>query len=117
MECSVRLIDLSSMHPQLLWDEIMAATVAVLGEVCAASPSQIPLTVENIPGFGSGPLQLTVDPSGVSSEQEARVRRTYDAARLTELAAIALAGLALHQTGGHEIRDVALRGSGADYLV
>src|SRR5262249_35811803 len=34
-----------------------------------------------------------------------------------ELAAIALAGLALYHGGGHEIVDVAVRGSGADYLV
>jgi hypothetical protein len=34
-----------------------------------------------------------------------------------ELAAIAIAGLALFAAGGHQIRDIALRGSSADYLV
>jgi hypothetical protein len=33
------------------------------------------------------------------------------------LAAIAIAGLGLYYGGRHEIRDVALRGSAADYLV
>jgi hypothetical protein len=43
--------------------------------------------------------------------------RTYEPFRLVELAAIAIAGLGLYHAGGHEIRDIALRGSGADYLV
>jgi hypothetical protein len=37
--------------------------------------------------------------------------------RQVELASIAIAGLALHHAGNHEIRDIALWGSGADYLV
>jgi hypothetical protein len=45
------------------------------------------------------------------------VRRTYELSRRVELAAIALTGLALYHGGGHEIVDVAVRGSGADYLV
>ena len=36
---------------------------------------------------------------------------------LIELAAIAIAGLALFAAGGHQIRDVALRGTSAHYLV
>ena len=47
----------------------------------------------------------------------AQVRRTYEPSRLVELAAIAIAGLGLHHAGGHEIVDVAVRGSAADYLV
>ena len=46
-----------------------------------------------------------------------QLQRTYEAPRLVELAAIAIAGLGLYYGGGHEMRDVALRGSGADYLV
>jgi hypothetical protein len=37
--------------------------------------------------------------------------------RQVELASIAITGLALHYAGNHEIRDIALRGSAADYLV
>jgi hypothetical protein len=37
--------------------------------------------------------------------------------RLVELAAIAVAGLALFCAGGHQIRDVSLRGTSADYLI
>lgn len=33
------------------------------------------------------------------------------------MAAIAIAGIGLYHAGGHEIRDVALRGSAADYIV
>jgi hypothetical protein len=34
-----------------------------------------------------------------------------------QLSAIAIAGFALYHGGGHEIRDIAVRGSTADYLV
>ncbi len=37
--------------------------------------------------------------------------------RQVELASTAIAGLALHHAGNHEIRDIAFRGSAADYLV
>jgi hypothetical protein len=53
----------------------------------------------------------------VSELHVSRLRRTYEASRIVELAAIAIAGLGLYHGGGHEIRDVALRGSAADYLV
>ena len=58
-----------------------------------------------------------IDPAGVSAQQIARVCRTYKPSRRVELAAIAVAGLALHHAGGHEIVDLAVRGSRADYLV
>ena len=45
------------------------------------------------------------------------MRRTCEAPRCTELAAIALAALGLYHGGAHEIVDLAVRGSGADYLV
>ena len=32
MDVPVRLLDLSAMHPELLWETILTATVAVLGE-------------------------------------------------------------------------------------
>ncbi len=37
--------------------------------------------------------------------------------RQVELGSIAIAGLALHHAGNHEIRDIAFRGCAADYLV
>jgi hypothetical protein len=62
-------------------------------------------------------LAFAIEPTGVSPARVARIRRTYEAPRLVELAAIAIAGLGLYHAGGHEIRDVALRWSGADYIV
>jgi hypothetical protein len=53
----------------------------------------------------------------VPEELLAKVRRTYEPSRLIELAAIAVAAFGLHRAGGHQIVDVARRGSGADYLV
>lgn len=117
MDVSVRLVDLTLMHPSLLWEDIVAAAVAVLGETGTQAPFPFALTVQDIPGFGSDQLRLDVDPTGVALEHVERLRRTYESARLIELAAIAIAGLGLYYGGGHEIRDVALRGSGADYLV
>jgi hypothetical protein len=83
----------------------------------AQAPFPFALTVQNIPGFGSAQLQLAIDPAGVAPEYVRRLRRTYESSRLVELAAIAVAGLGLYYGGGHEMRDVVLRGSGADYLV
>ena len=117
MDILVRLMALTAMHPRLLWDDIIAATVAVLNAPGAQSPFPFVVTVQDVPGFGSGQLQLTIDPAGVAPEHVSRLRRTYEPSRLVELAAIAIAGLGLYYGGGHEMRDVALRGSGADYLV
>lgn len=117
MDISVRLIDLTIMHPRLLWEDIMAATVVILSHTGTHSPFPFELTVEDLPGFGSAQLQLAIDPVGVASEHVSRLQRTYESPRLVELAAIAIVGLGLYHGGGHEIRDIALRGSGADYLV
>jgi len=117
MDIAVRLVDLSAMHPHLLWDDIVAATVAVFRAIRAHPPFPFVLTVQDLPGFGSEPLRLAIDPTGVASDHVRRLQRTYEASRLVELAAIAIAGLGLYYGGGHEMRDVALRGSGADYLI
>lgn len=105
------------MHPRLLWDDIVAATVAVLSDMHDQPPFPFRLMMQNLPGFGSEPLHLTIDPAGVAPEHVHRLRRTYEASRLVELAAIAIAGLGLYYGGSHEMRDLVLRGSGADYLV
>jgi hypothetical protein len=61
---------------------------------------------------------------GPADSAKALFKDTADAAaailrrlRQVELASIAIAGLALHNAGNHEIRDVAFRGSTTDYLV
>ena len=113
----VRLIDLASMHPRLLWSDIIAASAAIFEERFTTPPFVFELTVEDVQGFGSEVLNLTIETFGVSPAHIASLRRTYDVPRLVELAAIAVAGIGLHLAGGREIRDVALRGSGADYLV
>jgi hypothetical protein len=117
MDIPVRLVDLTTMHPRLLWDDLIAATVAVLRPTSTQSPFSFALTVQDLPGFGSEQFRFAIDPTGVASDHVRRLQRTYEASRLVELAAIAIAGLGLYYGGGHEMRDVALRGSGADYLV
>src|SRR5713101_2433557 len=117
MEVAVHIIDLATMHPRLLWGEIAAASVAALSGKGIPPPFPFELEANDLPGFGSGLMRLSIDTMGVSEDQVSRLRRTYEEPRLVELAAIAIAGLGLYYGGGHEIRDVALRGSGADYLV
>ncbi len=117
MDVNVRLIDLPAMHPSLLWDTIIPATTAVLGDIGGLAPHPLLLAAEAVPGFGTHELRLLIDPGGVPSEVVAKVRRTYEPSRMIELAAIAVAAIGLHRTGGHQIVDVARRGSGADYLV
>ena len=117
MDALVRLVDLPGMHPNLLWDTIIPATAAVFADLAASAPHPLPLTVQAVPRFGSQELRLLIDPGGVSPDLVAKVRRTYDLSRLVELAAIAVAALGLHQAGGHQMMDVARRGTGADYLV
>jgi hypothetical protein len=117
MDVLLRLTDLPTMHPDLLWESIIAAAAAVLGEQGVAPPYPFTLAIENVMGLGSEKCRLLIAPTGVAANQTARARRTFDPSRLVELAAIAVAGLALHHAGGHEMLDVAARGSAADYLV
>src|SRR5260370_29704068 len=106
MDALVRLLDLAKMHPNLLWDTIAEATAGVFEEVGAESPYQLGLTVEDVPGYGSGRLSLLLDRTGISDDRIARLRRTYEPARLIELAAIAVAGVGLSLAGGHEIVNI-----------
>jgi len=105
------------MHPSLLWGETAAAAAAVLESRGFPTPYQFPVNVDNVPEFGSGRVNLEISRAAISTEHILRLRRTWDNPRLVELAAIAIAGLALFAAGGHQIRDVALRGTSADYLV
>ncbi len=103
MDIAVRLTDLAIMHPRLLWQDISAAAVAVLSGVQTESPFRLELAVRDVPGFGSGSLRMAMEADGVSAAHVTRLQRTYEASRLVELAAIAIAGLGLYHAGGHEI--------------
>lgn len=113
----LRLVDLPDRHPGLLWDDVAAAAVAVFQDRGFTTPFPLAITVENVPGYGSGTLDLEIVEQGISGVRVEKLRRTIEGHRLVELAAIAAAGLAVFAAGGHVIRDVALRGSSADYLV
>lgn len=96
MDVPVRLSDLGAMHPRLLWDEIAAATAAVLGLSPRGSPSLLIVELRDVPGFGSERLTLAIDAAGIVGSHIARVRRTYEPPRLVELAAVAVAAMALY---------------------
>jgi hypothetical protein len=117
MEATCRLVDLLELHPRLLWDTIILATYAVLFDRFQDRPYQLSLDAQNVPGFGSREMILSIDAAGIDRNRVASLRRTYETTRQVELASIAIAGLALHHAGNHEIRDIAIRGSAADYLV
>jgi len=117
MEISVEITDLAQMHPRLLWRDIIGATAVVLGEKSKAQRATFELEFQGLPGFGGDKLRLDISLAGILENDRARIQRTYEAHRLVELSAIAIAGLDLYHEGGHEIRDIALRGSMADYIV
>jgi hypothetical protein len=89
METSTSLLGLAEMHPELEWQEITAATVAVLEDSGLEAAFQVHLDLIDVPGFGSERLRLLIDRSGIPAERVVRVRRTYEAPRRVELAAIA----------------------------
>ena len=105
------------MHPCLVWGDIAAATVAVVDDRGFPWPCRFPLHIENVPDFGSGTLVLEISRAGIPGEHVRKIRHTLEPHRLVELAAVAIAGLGLFAAGGRQIRDVALRGTSADYLV
>lgn len=117
MEVACRLVDLSEMHPGLLWESIVLAAAAILQERFSSVPYRLTLDVRNVPGFRTDELILNIDPDGVDMGRITRFKRTYEESQQVELAAIAIAGLGLYFAGCHEIRDVAIRGSAADHLV
>lgn len=117
MRVSTNITELDSLHPRLLWDDIGAALAAVLRGDKTPKPIKVELAAFNLPVFGSGLIDLEIAIGDVPESHLSALRRTYETSRLVELAAIAVAVFGLYYGGGHEIRDVALRGSGADYLV
>ena len=98
-EAACRLQDLPNLHPRLLWETIGLAAASVLAGVGGRQPYPFALHVENIPGFDSGELILTIDPGPIVEESILRLRRTFDLARQVELACNCCrrAGLSLHR--------------------
>src|ERR1700686_4869636 len=117
MEVSTTLAELPEAHPNLLWRDIRLAAIAVLPEHGRLRPVSFELSVQEVPGFDDDVLQMVIETGRTRRADLARVRRTYEPARLVEFAAIAIAGLGLYHAGEHQIVNVARRGSGADYLV
>jgi hypothetical protein len=48
MDVAIRLVDLSAMHPCLLWETIITATVAVLEETQRQSPYAFALAIQDV---------------------------------------------------------------------
>jgi hypothetical protein len=117
MEISVEITNLPQMHPRLLWRDLIGAVAVVLGEKNKTLRALFELDLEGVPGCENDTLVLDISLAGIMENDRARIRRTYEAHRLVELSAIVIAGLGLYYGGGHEIRDIAVRGSRADYLV
>jgi len=117
MEISVEITDLPQMHPRLLWRDIIGATAVVLGQKSKRQRASFELELQGLRGFEEDILTLGISLAGILENDRARIQRTYEAHRLVELSAIAIAGLGLYHGGGYEIRDIAVRGSRADYLV
>ena len=114
---AVHLDDLSMMHPNLVWDDIAVAAMAVLMNFHHQPPFRIELSIVEVPGCPEDKLRLSIYPGKISATRVNRIRRTHEATRLVEMAAIAIAGLGLYYAGEHQIRDISLPGNGADYLV
>jgi len=112
-----RLRDLPQMHPRLVWREIAGAAAVVLGRLKRRSIVSVPTVFENFAGLTEEAVPLRVEITGSSKQFLLRLLATYERMHLVEMAGIALAGVALYHVGGMEIRDVAIYGSGADYLV
>jgi hypothetical protein len=70
-----------------------------------------------IPTFDDDKITLRISTARLDPEQTLGISRTFEPSRLIEMAAIVVAGLVVYHVAHLEIRDVALRGSRADYLV
>jgi hypothetical protein len=117
MAVALQLIDLPGFHSRLYWEPIIVATTAVLSRDAADTPHRFRLSVEGVHGFGTELLEIEIGTDDIRPDLVERLRRTLEPSRQIELAAIALAGIGLHLAGGHQIVDLAVHGSGADYLV
>jgi hypothetical protein len=70
-----------------------------------------------LPTFDDWRVNFLIRPSDTDVSEAQSISRTFDPSRLIEMAAIVVAGLAAFHVAHLEIRDVALRGSRADYIV
>ena len=117
MEVRTSLLELVALHPRLLWFDSIAAVGVVLGQLPGPTPYNLIIDIEGIPSFDDPTLTLTIDTSAIDPEHMARLTRTYEPSRLVEMAAIAIAAVAIFHVAHTEVRDMARRGSGADYFV
>lgn len=113
----LELADLPIRHPALVWDAIVLATVAMLNPSGESDRISFRFEIDNVPQFGSETTDVELSFPQLARSRISQFRRTYEPHRLVEFAAIGIAGVVLAYAGGHEIRDMALRGTAADYLV
>jgi hypothetical protein len=105
------------MHPLLIWDCHIPATVAVFQSQGFRSPYKMKLSCEDVPGFGTDEVILRIDPSGIGRKLIERVKRTFSFPTLVEMAAISIAALSLNHAGEHQLADMAVLPSRAEYVV
>lgn len=117
MEITTSLAELATIHPDLTWPPLIAACAAVLGPAGDESGHRLEVRLEGMSSFDDDKLTLRIQTSRIGPAERSRISRTFEPSRLIEMAAIVVAGLALFHVAHLEIRDVALRGSRADYLV
>jgi hypothetical protein len=114
---AVPIRELARWHPALFWEFLAPAVVATLAQGGRQPPYPFSLSVRGIPGHEADELELLLDPTAVSEDWVERIRNTMEPSRLVEAAAIAIACVGLHFAGGHRIEALAIRGTGADYVV
>jgi hypothetical protein len=117
MAVAIQLVDLPGLHSRLYWEPIIVATAAVLSRSGASPPHRFALGVEGVHGFGTEVIEIEIGTEDIRPDDIERLRRTLEPSRQIEHAAIAIAGIGLHLAGGHQLVDLAVHGSGADYLV
>jgi hypothetical protein len=104
MNVTAYLADLPLVRPNLIWHDIGLAVVAVFTNLRRKPPFKFDLSIVEVPGYHDDVLRLLIDAGDISTTQVDRLRRTYEPARLVELAAIAIAGLGLYHAGGRSQR-------------
>ena len=88
--------ELPQMHPNLLWEDIIAAAASVVPIPQREETCEFSVHVDSSISGLCGELSLLVQTRGVSARAISRVGQTYERARLVELSAIAVAGLAMY---------------------
>lgn len=116
MDVTTSLAELPAIHPNLAWSELIAATAAVVAPAGGTS-QHLEVELRGIASFDDDKVTLRIQTALIDPDAVLRVARTFEPSRLVEMAAIVVAALVLFHVAHLEIRDVALRGSRADYLV